>query len=136
MARAKWPACQSLALAGRHFLPGHVWHITHSCNGLVLRMPAGLTTGTVKAAICILIENDAYIMRLSCYIHRNPLRAEIVSRLIDYKWSSYPIIYSYGKKAPDWLSTQMILTYFKGAKKHKQYRQKVQKYADEEKSLL
>ncbi len=32
MARAKRPACQSLALAGRHFLPGHVWHITHRCH--------------------------------------------------------------------------------------------------------
>lgn len=83
----------------------------------------------------ILIQNDAYIMRLSCYIHRNPLRAGIVSRLIDYKWSSYPI-YAYGKEAPGWLSTQMILSYFKGADNHKQYRQKVQKYADEEKSLL
>ena len=83
----------------------------------------------------ILIQNDAYIMRLSCYIHRNPLRAGIVRRLIDYKWSSYPI-YAYGKKTPGWLSTQMILSYFKGAEKHKQYRQKVQKYADKEKSLL
>jgi len=34
---------------------------------------------------------DAYIMQLSYYIHRNPLRAEIVSRLIDYKWGSYQI---------------------------------------------
>jgi hypothetical protein len=32
MARAKRPACKSLALAGRHFLPGHVWHITHQCH--------------------------------------------------------------------------------------------------------
>ncbi len=32
MARAKRPACQSLALAGRHFLPGHVWHIKHQCH--------------------------------------------------------------------------------------------------------
>ena len=35
--------------------------------------------------------NDANIMQLSYYIHRNPLRAGIVSRLIDYKWSGYQI---------------------------------------------
>jgi REP element-mobilizing transposase RayT len=83
----------------------------------------------------ILVQNDAYLMQLSCYIHRNPLRAGIVRRLIDYKWSSYPI-YAYGKKGPEWLSSQVILSYFKGVDKHKQYREKVQKYAEEEKRLL
>jgi len=33
-------------------------------------------------------------MLLSGYIHRNPLRAVIVRRLVDYPWSSYPI-YAY-----------------------------------------
>ncbi|MEZ6156373.1 MAG: transposase [Candidatus Scalinduaceae bacterium] len=45
-----------------------------------------------------LIENDEYLM-LSCYIHRNPLRAGIVRRLADYPWSSYSI-YAYDKKSP------------------------------------
>ena len=40
------------------------------------------------------------------YIHRNPLRAGIASRLINYKWISYPI-YAYARKGPDWLSTQV-----------------------------
>ena len=83
----------------------------------------------------ILVQNDAYLIQLSCYIHRNPLRAGIVRRLIDYKWSSYPI-YAYAKKGPAWLSTQLIWSYFKGADKHKQFREKVQKYAKEEKRLL
>jgi len=74
-------------------------------------------------------------MQLSCYIHRNPLRAGIVRRLIDYKWSSYPV-YAYAKKGPDWLSTQVIWSYFKGSDKRKQYREKVQKYAREEKRLF
>jgi hypothetical protein len=55
--------------------------------------------------------------------------------LIDYKWSSYPI-YAYAKKGPDWLSTEVIWSYFKGSNKHKKYREKVQKYAKEEKRLL
>jgi len=82
----------------------------------------------------IIVENDAYLMRLSCYIHRNPLRAGIVSRLSDYPWSSYKT-YAYGSKAPDWLLTQPILSYFKARDKHKAYRIKAQNYAKEEKSL-
>lgn len=83
----------------------------------------------------LLVQNDAYVMQLSCYIHRNPLRAGIVNRLIDYQWSSYPV-YAYAKKGPDWLSTEVIWSYFKGPNKHKQYREKVQRYAEEEKRLL
>jgi len=60
----------------------------------------------------ILVQNDAYVMQLSWHIHRNPLRAGIVSRLIDYKWSSYPID-AYAKEGPDWLSTQVIWSYYK-----------------------
>lgn len=83
----------------------------------------------------ILVQNDAYAMQLSCCIHRNPLRGGMVSRLIDYRWSSYPV-YAYGRKGPDWLSMKLILSYFKGAGKNRQYREKVQKYADEENRLL
>jgi REP element-mobilizing transposase RayT len=83
----------------------------------------------------IIVQNDAYLMRLSCYIHRNPLRAGLVERLIEYPWSSYPV-YAYGKKGPDWLNTQVILSYFKGDQQHNRYREKVQHYAEEEKRLL
>lgn len=61
----------------------------------------------------ILIENDAYLMQLSCYIHRNPLKAGIVKRLMDYAWSSYGV-YAYGRNSPEWLSTNLILSHFKG----------------------
>jgi putative transposase len=83
----------------------------------------------------IIVQNDAYLMRLSCYIHRNPLRAGIVPRLSDYPWSSYKA-YAYAEKAPDWLMTEPILSYFiKANDKHKAYRTKAQNYAKEEKSL-
>ena len=55
----------------------------------------------------IIVQNDAYLMRLSCYIHRNPLRAGIVERLADYVWSSYKA-YAYGAKAPGWLRRKPI----------------------------
>ena len=82
----------------------------------------------------ILVENEAYAVELSCYIHRNPLRAGIVDRLMDYKWSSYPA-YAYGRRVPEWLNTDMILSVFYGPDPRKAYREKVQGYAGEEKDL-
>jgi putative transposase len=82
----------------------------------------------------IIVQNDAYLMRLSCYIHRNPLRAGIIDRLGEYPWSSYKA-YAYGAKAPDWLMRKPILAQFRVKDKYKAYREKVQHYAEEEKSL-
>jgi hypothetical protein len=82
----------------------------------------------------ILVQNDAYLMQLSCYIHRNPLRANMVNRLARYRWSSYPI-YAYGYQPPKWLSTELILSQFVENDRHKAYREKVQRYAKEEKRL-
>jgi len=82
----------------------------------------------------IIVQNDAYLMQLSCYIHRNPLRAKMVKRLVDYKWSSYPA-YAYGKSHPKWLNLDIILSQFNSKDHHKYYREKVQRYAKEEKRL-
>ncbi|MBT8352594.1 MAG: transposase [Deltaproteobacteria bacterium] len=82
----------------------------------------------------IIIQNDAYLLGLSCYIHRNPLRAGIGNRLADYSWSSYKS-YAYGRRFPEWLKTDLVLSQFKGADKNKAYREKVQNYAKEEKKL-
>jgi REP element-mobilizing transposase RayT len=82
----------------------------------------------------IIVQNDAYMMQLSCYIHRNPQRAGIVKRLADYMWSSYRA-YAYGRAAPVWLSTELILDQFPSSERHKNYREKVQKYSKEEKRL-
>ena len=82
----------------------------------------------------IIVENDAYLLRLSCYIHRNPVRAGIVDRLGDYPWSSYRF-YAYKKKPPDWLKTDPILNQLSGEDRTKAYRIKVQQYSDEEGNL-
>jgi REP-associated tyrosine transposase len=82
----------------------------------------------------IIVQNDAYLMQLSCYIHRNPLRAKMVKRLVDYKWSSYPA-YAYGKSHPKWLNLDIILSQFNSKDLHRYYREKVQRYAKEEKRL-
>ncbi len=81
-----------------------------------------------------LVENDEYLKLLSCYIHRNPLRAKIVRRLADYPWSSYPV-YAYGKKSPEWLRTTPILSLLDTKDKHKAYREMVQSYSREEKEI-
>jgi putative transposase len=60
----------------------------------------------------ILVKNEAYVVELSCYIHRNPLRGGMVKRLRDQKWSSYPA-YSYRRKAFGWLKTDLILSQIK-----------------------
>ena len=83
----------------------------------------------------LIVENDAYLVRLSCYIHRNPLRAGIVKRLIDHKWSSYPV-YAYNRKYPEWLKTDTILSQFGTDNPQLSYRKKVQRYSKEEASLF
>jgi hypothetical protein len=62
--------------------------------------------------------------------HRNPLRAKMVTRLADYRWSSYRV-YSYGRKHPDWLKTDLIFSFFEGKQKEQieRYRKKVQFYS-------
>jgi REP element-mobilizing transposase RayT len=84
----------------------------------------------------IIVQNDAYLLQLSFYIHRNPLRAGIVRRLADYRWSSYKV-YAYGRRTPKWLSTDLIRAHFRGDQDpNRSYREKVQKYAGEEKHLF
>jgi REP element-mobilizing transposase RayT len=84
----------------------------------------------------ILVENDQYMLHLSCYIHRNPLRAGIISRLADYRWSSYPS-YGYARKTPKWLDTSLILNLMTNSRTdpHLEYREKVQQYSDETKNI-
>jgi putative transposase len=83
----------------------------------------------------IIVENDAYLLRLSCYIHRNPLRAAMVERLADYQWSSY-LPYAYkNTKTPTWLITETMLNQLSVQDQRKAYRKMVQQYSNEESSL-
>ena len=78
------------------------------------------------------MENDAYMLQLSYYIHNNPLRAGMVKRLVDYRWSSYPA-YAYGKNHPPWLNTERILSQLvNAADRNQTYREKMRQYAKEE----
>jgi len=67
-----------------------------------------LFQGRFKA---ILIEADAYLKHLSRYIHLNPVKAKMVSRPADYRWSSYAAVI--GKQiAPRFLETGRLLSVF------------------------
>ena len=80
----------------------------------------------------MLVQNDAYLLQLSYYIHRNPLRAGMVKRIADYKWSSYRA-YAYGKSHQNWLNRNVILSQFMNVKDpHQAYRENIQKYSKEE----
>jgi putative transposase len=63
----------------------------------------------------MLVQNDAYLLQLSYYIHRNPLRAGMVRRVVDYKWSNHRA-YAYGKSDQNWLNTKVILGQFVNVK--------------------
>ncbi len=80
----------------------------------------------------MLVESDAYLMRLSFYIHRNPLRAGLVTWLADHRWSSYRA-YAYGEKPPNWLKTEEILSQFQDPRdRHVAYREEMQRCSQEE----
>ena len=59
----------------------------------------------------ILVEEDSYGLRLSAYIHLNPLRARIVDDLYKYEWSSF-LDYMGKRKSIDRLDAEFILRQF------------------------
>ena len=62
------------------------------------------------------------------------MRAGIVKRLIDYRWSSYPY-YAYNRRHPKWLDKDLIRSQIHGENKHRQYREKSKKYSDENRRI-
>ena len=67
-----------------------------------------LLQGRFKA---ILVDMDEYSKELSSYIHLNPLRAKMIDKLEQYRWSSY-LDYIGTRKPPAWLERNFILGYF------------------------
>ena len=77
-----------------------------------------LFQGRYKAEI---IENDAYNLQTSRYIHLNPVKAKMVEFPIDYKWSSYGAYM--GKVKSEIIADEKILSYFKNSSRqlYKEY---------------
>ncbi len=58
-----------------------------------------------------LIEEDGYFFDVSRYIHLNPVRAKMVLRPEEYRWSSYPG-YVQARKALEWVTYARVLGEF------------------------
>lgn len=57
-----------------------------------------------------LIQQDQYLLEVVRYIHLNPVRANIVKSLDDYRWTSH---HAYtGRRRPPWVTTDFILNCF------------------------
>ena len=60
-----------------------------------------------------LVEEDGYFTEISRYIHLNPLRAKLVERPEQWKWSSYAG-YRSSKAALEWVTYERVLGEFGG----------------------
>ena len=65
----------------------------------------------------ILVDAKNYLLRVSRYIHLNPVKAHLAKHPNKYSWSSYRFYASY-TQPPDWLYTKETLSYF-GSKQQK-----------------
>lgn len=59
------------------------------------------------------VETEAYWRDLLCYLHLNPVRARLVTKLDDTRWTSHAA-YAGASTAPEWLTTTDLLDLFGG----------------------
>lgn len=67
-----------------------------------------LFQGRYKA---ILVQKEAHLLELSRYVVLNPVRAKMVSRPEQWRWSSHVAVLD-DRAAPDWLDTDWLLGQF------------------------
>lgn len=64
----------------------------------------------------ILVDKESYLLELCRYVVLNPMRAHLVEKPEDWKWSSY--LFTAGlKKSPEFLTTDWVLGQFSPRKK-------------------
>jgi len=68
-----------------------------------------LFQGRYKA---LLIDKENYLLELSRYIHLNPVRAGIVEKPEDYRWSSYRYYTGQVQNLPEWLNIDWVVERF------------------------
>lgn len=68
-----------------------------------------------------IIEKDDYALEVSRYIHLNPMRAKMVEKPEDYRWSSYGMYI--GNKKEKLITSNKVLAYFLKANKRKEYKE-------------
>ena len=89
-----------------------------------------LFRGRFKA---IVVDEDAYLLQLSRYIHLNPIanKKPLVTHLENYRWSSYRA-YLGKTHAPDWLVRDMTYQLLGPSTSFKQYQTFVEQELDDE----
>jgi hypothetical protein len=58
----------------------------------------------------VFIDADCYMLELVRYIHNNPVRAGMVQKAVDYRWSGHRVCL--GRQELPFLSTDLILGQF------------------------
>ncbi|WP_461206490.1 transposase [Clostridium sp. DL1XJH146] len=71
-----------------------------------------------------LIEEDRYVLEVSRYIHLNPVRANMVSKPEEYKWSSYSMFIE--QKKEKLIKPKKVLSYFQEENQKELYRKFVE----------
>jgi len=79
----------------------------------------------------ILVEKDVYLLRLSRYIHLNPVAAKIVHKAENFKWSSYRY-YITKDKSRRWIFQNDTLAYFGKHQQRRKYQVFVEEGIDKE----
>jgi putative transposase len=69
----------------------------------------------------VLVEKEAYLAEVLRYVVLNPMRARMVGRPEDYRWSSYRATAGL-EAAPDWLNVTAALESFQGEEAEGRYR--------------
>jgi len=83
----------------------------------------------------ILIQEDAYLLQVVKYIHRNPIEAGLVGGLREFSWSSHKhFVKLKDKNVAEWLETDFILGFFadRRAEAVTLYKQFMRKELDDE----
>ncbi len=85
----------------------------------------------------VLVEDETYWMKLSLYIHLNPVRAGIVEDVSKFIWSSYHDYINFAKKN-NWLDSDAVLKEYGINKKEskKEYRKLIKGISGKEKEFL
>jgi len=78
------------------------------------RLVGSVFQGRYKA---VLVERDDYLVRLSAYIHLNPVRARLVNEPEEHRWSSYGQYLS--GEATELLSPATVLKYAGGPENYR-----------------
>jgi REP element-mobilizing transposase RayT len=108
----------------------HVNGVYTQRHNRLLSTDGPLFRGRYKA---ILVDEDAYLLQVSRYIHRNPIdmAKPLVTRLEDYPWSSYRA-YINRTSCPGWLKRDLLYQMLGAQRDYSAYRAYVGLGVDEE----